>query len=94
MTDPVASLRERLMRCKDITDDERKLIFDALNLGDYRAEHVYPPSHRPGSHPATTMAWAILDQIHPQAMSRTNRFLLAGILAGAFAELLGREKGQ
>jgi hypothetical protein len=81
-----ADLRERITRCKDFSAEERDYVLDTLAVGDYRGRHDYPSKHGPGSDPWTTLAWAILDQLPPNAMKRHHRFLLGGMIASAFKE--------
>jgi hypothetical protein len=86
-------LKEKIVLCTDFTPDERDLLLDCLNLGEYSGQHLYPASFRPGSNQWATAAWAILDQISPKAMKVRDRFMLGGLIAGALSEMfeLGRK---
>jgi hypothetical protein len=77
------ALRDRIENNPGLSAWERRLILDALMLGDYRAEHRYPPNHGPDSSPAAKAAWAILDQLPPKALTVRYRFMLGGLFAGA-----------
>jgi hypothetical protein len=57
-----------------------------------KTKRRYPSLHGPGSSPATSMAWAILDHAPPGMLSDYYRFLLGGMIAGAVSEVyrLGR----
>lgn len=48
--------------------------------------HVYPSEYGKGKHWATDKAWEILDNFKPGAIKDENRFLLAGMIAGALME--------
>jgi len=86
-------LRERIALCRDFSPDERTLILDCMNLGDYSGKHEYPSQHMPGSSPWTTAAWEILDKLRPDALKSSDRFMLGGMIAGALQEMFkaGRE---
>lgn len=85
-------LKEKIVLCTDFTPDERDLLLDVLNLQERPNKHKYPKQFGPGSSPFTTVAWGILDQLNPDAMTLSNRYMLAGMLAAAFSEMyeLGR----
>lgn len=86
-------LKEKIATSKDFTPEERDLILDCLNLGDYSGKHEYPEIFKPGSNRWATATWAILDQMNPKALKIRDRFLLAGLIAGALSEMfeLGRK---
>ena len=79
-------LKEKIAVSKEFTRDERDMILDCLNLGDYAGEHAYPATFPPGSNRWATATWAILDQINPKALKIRDRFMLGGLIAGALAE--------
>lgn len=86
-------LKEKVAACTDLTPDERTLILDALNMGNYKSvRRQYPSHHGPGSSRWATAAWAVLDQMRPDALAVRDRFLLGGLIAGALSEMyeLGR----
>lgn len=85
-------LKEKIATSKDFTPEERDLILDCLNLGDYSGKHEYPGIFKPGSNRWATEAWAILDQMNPKALKIRDRFLLGGLVAGALSEMY--EKGR
>lgn len=88
-------LKEKIAISADFTPAERDLILDALNLGDYAGQHTYPSRHGPGSDKWATLAWSILDQFSPDAIPVRVRFLLGGMIAGAFNETFEmRRKGK
>lgn len=80
-------LKEKIAVCTDLTPDERNLILDCLNLGDYAGRHDYPKNFGPGTNRWVTASWAILDQLNPQALKQRDRFFLGGLVAGALAEM-------
>lgn len=80
-------LRERIALAKGFSPDERTLMLDALNLGDYSGRHEYPSRHGPGADPWTDAAWAILDQLRPGKLARNDRFMLGGMIAGALQQM-------
>jgi hypothetical protein len=80
-------LKEKIAVCDAFTTDERDLILDCLNLGDYAGKHDYPAHHGPHSGPWARAAWAILDQLNPDALKRRDRFLLGGLIGGALSEM-------
>jgi len=86
-------LKEKIAISKDFTPDERDMILDCLNLGDYASKHTYPKHFGPGSNQWATAAWQVLDQINPDAMKQRDRFLLGGMIAGAMMEMfeMGRK---
>jgi hypothetical protein len=80
-------LRERVALSKDFSPDERTLILDCLNLGDYSGKHDYPSRHGPDSSPWAKATWAVLDQLKPGKLSRTDRFMLGGMIAAALMQM-------
>lgn len=89
----LTDLRERIALAKDFSPDERTLILDCLNINDYSGQHEYPSRHGPGSTPWATGAWEILDQLKPGKLTRSDRFMVGGMLAGALMKMFeaGRE---
>lgn len=82
-----ARLKEKIAVCMDFTPDERATLLDCLNLGDYNGTHRYPASFPPGANKWATAAWAILDQMNPNALKTRDRFMLGGLIAGALSEM-------
>lgn len=80
-------LKEKIATSMEFTADERGLLLDCLNLGDYNGMHRYPAACPPGSTRWATAAWAILDQMNPNALKTRDRFMLGGLLAGALSEM-------
>ena len=79
----------------DFTSEERDLILQALSLGDYRSvKREYPKSFGPGSNRWATAAWRVLDQMRPDALQVRDRFMLAGMIAGALKEFYDDGKRQ
>lgn len=53
-------------------------------------EHTYPPAYGPDhASPFVRVAWALLDNIKPEAMKAETRFLIAGMIAGATESAYG-----
>lgn len=80
-------LKEKIAASNDFTVEEREMLLDCLNLGDYAGKHKYPASFPPGSNKWATATWAILDQMNPNALKTRDRFMLGGLIAGALAEM-------
>ena len=57
-------------------------------------EHTYPSKYPPGVHWATDMAWEILDQLRPGAISDDTRFVLAGMIAGSLMAVKRESKNE
>lgn len=90
-------LKEKIAICNDFTTEERDTLLEIANLGNYVGKHTYPsnPQFGPNSkNDFVRHAWAIMDQLSPNAMTVANRFLLSGLFAGAMSEMyrLGKEK--
>ena len=92
MTPEFIQLKEKITTSKDFTTDERDMILDCLNLGDYAGRHQYPASFPPGKNKWATAAWAILDQMNPNALKTRDRFMLGGLIAGALSEMYDSAK--
>ena len=80
-------LKEKIATGKDFTVDERDMLLDGLNFGDYTGTHRYPASFPPGAHKWATAAWTILDQMNPNALKTRDRFVLGGLIASALSEM-------
>ena len=80
-------LKEKIATSTDFTPDERGMLLDCLNLGDYTRTHRYPASFPPGSNKWATAAWGILDQMNPDALKTRDRFMLGSLIAAALSDM-------
>jgi hypothetical protein len=83
----VTALKEKIVLCQDFAPWERDLLLDSLNFGDYSGKHKYPSTFPPGKEKWSTAAWAVLDQMRPDAMPVRDRFMLGGLIAGALQQV-------
>ncbi len=79
------SLRDKIERLHGLNAAERKVILDALLMNTHSGKHQYPKDFGPESSAVAKTVWAILDQLPPDALTISQRFMLAGMLGRALA---------
>lgn len=79
------SLRDKIERLHGLNAAERKVILDALLMNTPSRKHEYPEDFGPESSPVANTVWQILDQLPPDSLTISQRFMLAGMIGRALA---------